>query len=118
MVGQAATRNAAAIREGRVDLRHGSATALPFDDERFDKALVVNSLDHWSSPARGLQELRRVLKPNGMACVVARPHEARTADAVRQAGEWAVGLLRAAGFRRAWMVPGLNATAVGVLATR
>jgi ubiquinone/menaquinone biosynthesis C-methylase UbiE len=39
MVEQARARNATAIRDGRVDLRHGSVENLPFDDDSFDKAL-------------------------------------------------------------------------------
>jgi ubiquinone/menaquinone biosynthesis C-methylase UbiE len=44
MVEQARARNATAIRSGRVDLCHGSVESLPFDDNRFDKALAINSI--------------------------------------------------------------------------
>jgi SAM-dependent methyltransferase len=37
MVQQARTRNAEAIRSGRVELRHGSVESLPFDSNTFDK---------------------------------------------------------------------------------
>jgi ubiquinone/menaquinone biosynthesis C-methylase UbiE len=47
MVGQARTRNATAVQEGRVELRHGSVESLPFDDNRFDKALAINSMQYW-----------------------------------------------------------------------
>src|ERR1700680_5149158 len=39
MVEQARARNVTAIRNGRVDLRHGSVESLPFDDNSFDKVL-------------------------------------------------------------------------------
>src|SRR5262249_31441868 len=42
MVRQAAARNAAALRNLRVDLRYGSVERMPFPDERFDKALAIN----------------------------------------------------------------------------
>src|SRR5262245_47145454 len=51
MLGQARRRNAAAVRAGRVDLRLGSAEALPFPDGAFDKAFVVNSVHHWPDRA-------------------------------------------------------------------
>lgn len=37
----------------------GVAEALPFTDHRFDVALAVNSVHHWSDPAQGLAEMRR-----------------------------------------------------------
>jgi ubiquinone/menaquinone biosynthesis C-methylase UbiE len=118
MVQQARTRNTAAIRQGRVELRQGSAVALPYATASFDKALVVNSLDHWSSPTGGLKELWRVLKPGGLVGIVDRPHEAKTEDAVRQAGEQTMDMLRSAGFGEVRMVLGLKATAAGVLGIR
>ncbi|MEM5436924.1 class I SAM-dependent methyltransferase [Paraburkholderia diazotrophica] len=63
MVTQAAARNAQAIARGRVDLREGSAERLPFEDDTFDKALAINSMQVWPDPAAGLAELRRVMKP-------------------------------------------------------
>jgi ubiquinone/menaquinone biosynthesis C-methylase UbiE len=65
MVEQARAGNAAAIRDGRVDLRQGSADSLPFEAESFDKALAVNSMQVWPDPIAGLREIRRVLKPGG-----------------------------------------------------
>jgi SAM-dependent methyltransferase len=47
MVRQAAARNAAALRNRRVDLRYGSVERLPFADEAFDKALAINSMQAW-----------------------------------------------------------------------
>ena len=65
MVGQAAARNADAIRQDRVDLRHGSVQALPFPDEDFHKAVAINSMQVWPDPGSGLREMRRVLKAGG-----------------------------------------------------
>ncbi len=65
MVEQARARNAIAIRNGRVDLRHGSVESLPFDDASFDEALAINSMQVWPDAARGLREIFRVVKPGG-----------------------------------------------------
>jgi ubiquinone/menaquinone biosynthesis C-methylase UbiE len=69
MLDQAASRNARAIESGHVDLRLGSAEALPFKDNSFDKAMAINSLHLWSDAIAGLREVRRVMKPGGrIAC--------------------------------------------------
>ncbi len=65
MVRQAQTRNAAAIRSGVVDLRLGAVDSLLFEDNSFDKALAINSMQVWPDPIAGLREMRRVLKPGG-----------------------------------------------------
>ena len=59
MVAQATARNAAAIKAGRVDLREGSVERLPFEDEIFDCALAVNSMQVWPDSPAGLREIRR-----------------------------------------------------------
>lgn len=44
---------AAAVVQGR-------AEALPFADRSFDAAMAVLTIHHWSDPAKGLEEMRRV----------------------------------------------------------
>ena len=69
MLDQAAARNTRAIESGQVDLRLGSAEALPFKDNGFDKAMAINSWHMWPDAIAGLRELRRVMKPGGrIAC--------------------------------------------------
>jgi len=65
MVRKAAARVADAVRDGRADLRPGSAEALPFADGSFTHAMALNSLQFWPSAEAGLAELRRVLAPGG-----------------------------------------------------
>lgn len=92
MLAQASRRNAGAIRAGRVELLHGTAGRLPFDDASFDRALVVNSLHVWPDSLGGLREVRRVLRPGGRLGVGFTRH------ARQEAGEVAT-LLAEAGFR-------------------
>lgn len=47
MVEQARARNAAAIGIGAVDLRQGSVETMPFEDDSFDTALAINSMQVW-----------------------------------------------------------------------
>lgn len=69
MVRASSHRNARAIKGGRVDLRHGDLTALPFPDSRFDKVFSIQTLYFWSDPLRALAEIFRVLKPDAMLVV-------------------------------------------------
>ena len=65
MMRQATRRNQQAIDAGRVVLQFGTAAALPFDNETFDKVLAVNTFHHWGSTETGLLEVRRVIRPGG-----------------------------------------------------
>ncbi|MGO4127842.1 class I SAM-dependent methyltransferase [Inquilinus sp. YAF38] len=42
---------------------------LPFDDEVFDSVIVTNALEHYREPHRVVNELHRVLKPQGRILV-------------------------------------------------
>jgi ubiquinone/menaquinone biosynthesis C-methylase UbiE len=43
----------------------GIAESLPFTNEAFDKVLSVSCLEHFADPWRGLDEIARVVRPNG-----------------------------------------------------
>ena len=73
MVQTARKRNAAAIRAGRVELKHGDVSDLPYPDEFFEKAFAIHSIMFWPKPVDCLQELRRVLKPNGLLAITIVP---------------------------------------------
>ena len=55
MVRQAAVRNRAAVDQGRVELRLGSALDLRDFSEMFDKALAVNNFGMWPEPEARLK---------------------------------------------------------------
>ena len=82
MVQQARKRNAAAVRAGRVDLRLGSAEALPRFDAPFDKILAVNSLLFWDDPVARLKELHDRLRPGGQIAIVYQPRGPGSTDEV------------------------------------
>ncbi len=68
MVRVATKRNASAIKAGRVTLSQGSITALPFEDQSFDKIMTIHTMYFWPEPhepSQALSELCRVLKPGG-----------------------------------------------------
>jgi ubiquinone/menaquinone biosynthesis C-methylase UbiE len=88
MVRQATRRNAAAVREGRVDLRLASFEDLPAFDAPFDKILAVNSLQFARDPVDGLRHLRMLLRRGGTIAVVLQPRcPGATAETSATAGQ-------------------------------
>jgi SAM-dependent methyltransferase len=53
-----------------VDLLVGDGERLPYPDACFDYVTHIGSLEHYVHPEAGAQELARVLKPDGCACVL------------------------------------------------
>jgi ubiquinone/menaquinone biosynthesis C-methylase UbiE len=85
MLRQASRRNETAIREGRVALREGTADALPFEDESFDVAFSINTVQFWRDLEAGLNELLRVLRPGGLLAIAIQPrNRGATEDIVAQ----------------------------------
>lgn len=56
-----------AARHPGTDVRQGRAEAIPFDDAVFDAALAQLVLHFVADPAQAARELRRVLRPGGVA---------------------------------------------------
>lgn len=63
--------HAAQARElDNIETVHGAAEQLPFEDGRFDFVVSRYSAHHWSDLGQALREVRRVLKPGGVAAFV------------------------------------------------
>lgn len=52
-----------------VDMSEGST--LTFDDESFDAAIMLETLDRLTAPVQAASEVRRILKPGGVLLVTA-----------------------------------------------
>lgn len=100
MVEQASKRNSAAIRSSRVLLQLGSESPLPFDTNKFNKVFAVNSMQFWSNPMAGLQEVMRVLKPGGRVVITIQPMWAKTEEEVQIVAQQLVSQLRRVGFKQ------------------
>ncbi|KEK25047.1 class I SAM-dependent methyltransferase [Bacillus gaemokensis] len=58
----------------------GDLSSLPFENEQFPAVLAINSLEWTEEPLQALEEIKRVLQPNGYACIAilgptAKPRE-------------------------------------------
>lgn len=100
MVAQASKRNVTAIRSGRVRLQQGAEAPLPFEDNKFNKVFAVNSMQFWSNPIGGLEEVRRVLKPGGRVVITIQPMWAKTEEEVQSVSEKLIFQLKQTGFKK------------------
>ena len=107
MVRQARARHGAAIAAGRLEIRHGDASSLPYAEATFDKACGAHVIYFWPDPVATLRELRRVLRPGGTLALGYQEREHAPRISVRglsQAGARLYGpgeveqVVRAAGF--------------------
>jgi MPBQ/MSBQ methyltransferase len=48
----------------------GDAEALPFATDHFDRYVSCGSIEYWPDPQAAIAEAYRVIKPDGLACVV------------------------------------------------
>lgn len=63
--------NQGLIEAGRVEIRRGSVSSLPFSDRTFDLVTAVETLYFWPDLVAGMREILRVLKPGGNLVVIA-----------------------------------------------
>jgi demethylmenaquinone methyltransferase / 2-methoxy-6-polyprenyl-1,4-benzoquinol methylase len=55
---------------GKIDLISGDSENIPFGDNLFDVAMVAFGVRNFADPLKGLREMRRVLRDNGMILVL------------------------------------------------
>jgi microcystin synthetase protein McyJ len=84
--------------EGRIDLRVGSATELPFPAGSFEKVTALECAHHFDTRERFFAEAFRVLSPGGMLA---------TADGTSSKSDGPLTLLNRIALRR-WCVPLAN----------
>src|SRR5215831_3010696 len=53
-----------------VDFQHGNASAMPFADDTFDFILCRAAFKNFSQPLEAMNEMHRVLKPQGHALII------------------------------------------------
>ena len=55
---------------GKIELMQGDSENLPFSDNFFDVVMVAFGVRNFSDPLKGLSEMKRVLRENGMIMVL------------------------------------------------
>jgi ubiquinone/menaquinone biosynthesis C-methylase UbiE len=75
MVREAELRFRHEIANGRFRVQLGDIAALPFASATFDSAFTINTIYFWPDTVQGFGEIRRVLKPGGLAVVALRSRE-------------------------------------------
>jgi SAM-dependent methyltransferase len=107
MVRQARSRHADTIAAGRLEIRQGNASSLPYGDATFDKVCGAHVLYFWPDQEGTVRELRRVLRPGGTLALGYQERERMppgAASGLSLAGARLVGpgdverIVRAAGF--------------------
>ncbi|HEV2712188.1 MAG TPA: class I SAM-dependent methyltransferase [Gaiellaceae bacterium] len=104
-----AARLVAEVNDVECTFVHASATALPFDDDRFDRVVGIAVLHHLPQPsdvANTLREAHRVLRPDGRALFVEPIENSRIFDFIQNLiprgggdrGDYRPSILQ----RRAW----------------
>ncbi len=68
----------AAAANARVDFQRGNAAAMPFDDQSFDFLICRAAFKNFTDPIGALEEMYRVLKPNGRALIIDLRRDAST----------------------------------------
>jgi SAM-dependent methyltransferase len=58
------------MKMGRVEIRQGSVSCLPFSDAMFDLVTAVNTHNYWPDLVADMQEVLRVLKPGGKLMII------------------------------------------------
>jgi ubiquinone/menaquinone biosynthesis C-methylase UbiE len=63
------------IQKGRVEIRHGAVSQLPFPDQMFALATAVETHFYWPDLAADMREALRVLKPAGTLVIIAEVYK-------------------------------------------
>jgi len=74
-VGVALRLNAKLVTSGRVVIRQGSVSQLPYADDKFDMVTAVETHFFWPDLANDVREVLRVVAPGGMFVMIAEVYK-------------------------------------------
>ncbi len=72
MVEMARKTNKLYIRKNRVNIEQASVLKMPYMENYFDLVTAFETIQFWPDVLNGLQEIKRVLKPQGQLIIVNR----------------------------------------------
>jgi ubiquinone/menaquinone biosynthesis C-methylase UbiE len=81
--------NAGSIEAGRVEVRHGSMSQLPFSEGMFDLVTAVETHFWWPNLSGDMREILRVQKPGGTLLLVAEVYKGANTMTSRLAEKYA-----------------------------
>jgi ubiquinone/menaquinone biosynthesis C-methylase UbiE len=81
--------NARWINMGRVEVRHGSVSQLPFPDNMFDLVTAVETHFWWPNLPTDMREILRVLKIGGKLIIIAEVYKGANTTVARLAEKYA-----------------------------
>jgi ubiquinone/menaquinone biosynthesis C-methylase UbiE len=81
--------NARWIEMGRVEVRHGSVSQLPFRDGMFDLVTAVETHFWWPNLPMDLREVLRILTPGGMLITIAEVYKGANTIVAKMAETYA-----------------------------
>jgi ubiquinone/menaquinone biosynthesis C-methylase UbiE len=76
------------IKSGRVEIREGSVSQLPFPTATFDLVVAVETHFWWPDLPGDLRELLRVLKPGGELAIIAEVYKGASSKTARLVEEY------------------------------
>jgi ubiquinone/menaquinone biosynthesis C-methylase UbiE len=85
----AGKNNARQIAAGRIEIRSGSVSQLPFPDGMFDLITAVETHFFWPNLAGDVREVARVLKPGGTFLIIAEIFKGAPSPMARAAAKHA-----------------------------
>jgi SAM-dependent methyltransferase len=68
------------VQMGRVEIQQSSVSCLPFSESMFDLVTAVNTHYYWLDLVADMQEILRVLKPDGKLIIIGSLYEGGKSD--------------------------------------
>jgi ubiquinone/menaquinone biosynthesis C-methylase UbiE len=87
-VAASTTTNARCVESGRVVIRHGSVSQLPFSDTMFDLVTAVETHFWWPNLPADMREVFRVVKPGGWLIIIAEIYKGANTVTARLAEKY------------------------------
>jgi ubiquinone/menaquinone biosynthesis C-methylase UbiE len=75
MIEASEAMNAELIAQGKVNFELGDIAKTPFENESFNQIFTVNTIYFWENVEVTLNEIKRILKPQGTLTIAIRPKE-------------------------------------------
>jgi len=88
-VRMASLTNAELIQSGRIAIREGSVSQLPYANHTFDLVTAVKTHFFWPDLSGDVREVRRVIKPGGLFAIIADVYKGANAATSRMVEKYA-----------------------------